>query len=131
MNADLYNIYFNSFSTYLTGRIKPGWGMKMTIYPFAQGAVIVVVMKQGIANTLIKKSSSANLGEALSMTSLFTQEKITPIANKTVGDTQIGVLSLTQYVLLKNNREQSWSVAAAQSDIDEIITKAKAKYGKK
>ena len=105
--------------------------MKMTIYPFAQGAVIVVVMKQGIANTLIKKSSSANLGEALSMTSLFTQEKITPIANKTVGDTQIGVLSLTQYVLLKNNREQSWSVAAAQSDIDEIITKAKAKYGKK
>ena len=104
--------------------------MKMTIYPFMQGAVVVITMKKGMANTLDKKQESANLGGALAKTSLFTSDKIHPIANKSIGNTSYGILSVTQYVMFKNENSSSWDERAAQEDVETIIEKTKAKYGK-
>ena len=130
MNTDLCNPYFNYFTTCFSTRLKAGWGIKMTIYPFKQGAVIVVTMRKGMANALDKKQESSNLGGALSKTSLFSSEKITPIADKSIGNTSYGIISVTQYVMFKNDNEASWSEKAAQEDIDTIIDKTRAKYGK-
>lgn len=130
MNTELFNLYFNYFTTYFSSKLKPGWGLKMTIYPFAYGAVIVVSMKQGVANSLEKKQESSNLGGALTKTSLFTPERIAPIADKTIGDTSVGIISITQYVLFKSDKEPSWNEDAARKDVDAIIAKTRAKYGK-
>lgn len=131
MNSDLFNPYFNYFTSCFSRRLKPGWGIKMTIYPFTQGAVIVVSMKQGIANSLAKKQESTNLGGALSKTGLFAPDKIIPISNKTIGDTSVGINSITRYVLFKSDSESSWNEVAAHNDVETIIEKTRAKYGKK
>ena len=102
----------------------------MTIYPFNQGAVIVVTMKKGVANALDKKQESSNLGGALTKTSLFSPEKIKPIADKTIGNTSYGIISVTQYVMFKNDNGSSWNENAAREDIEIIIDKTKEKYGK-
>ena len=102
----------------------------MTIFPFTYGAVVVITMKKGSANALDKKQESENLGDALSKTSLFTADKIRPIANKSIGSTSYGILSVTQYVMFKNDCESNWSEKAALEDINNIIEKTRAKYGK-
>ena len=130
MNTDLYNPYFNYFTSCFSKRLKAGWGIRMTIYPFNQGAVIVITMKKGVANSLDKKQESRNLGGALTKTSLFSSEKINPIAEKTIGNTSYGIISITQYVMFKSDKSASWSEAAARGDIDNIIEKTRARYGK-
>ena len=130
MNTELCNIYFNYFTTCFSMRLKTGWGIRMTIFPFTHGAVVVITMKKGSANALDKKQESENLGDALSKTSLFTADKIRPIANKSIGSTSYGILSVTQYVMFKNDCESNWSEKAAQEDINNIIEKTRAKYGK-
>lgn len=102
----------------------------MTIFPFERGAVVVVTMKMGTANSLDKKQESSNLGGALIKTSLFPTEKIGPIENKLIGNTSYGIISVTQYVMFKNDNGSSWNENAAKEDIDSIIEKIRAKYGK-
>ena len=130
MNTELFNTYFNYFTTCFSFRLKEGWGIKMTIYPFSQGAVVVVNMKKGVANSLDKKQESSNLGGALTKTALFSSEKINPIADKSIGKTSYGIMSITQYVMFKSDSASSWSEEAAQEDIDNVIEKTRAKYGK-
>ena len=130
MNTELFNLYFNYFTASVSQRLKPGWGMKMSVYPFNQGAVIVVSFKKGMANSLDKKQESDNLGSALTKTSLFPQNKIAPVADKTIGTTVVGVVSLTKYVLFKNDSDERWSETAAERDVISIVDKAREKYGK-
>ncbi len=129
MNSDLYNSYFNFFTTSLSTQLKPGWGIRMTVYPFKQGAVIVINMKMGAANSLEKKQVSDNLGMALAKTTLFSAHKIKPISDKTIGQTMVGINSLTKYVLFKNDKETSWDEKAAQKDVKSVIEKTRAMYG--
>lgn len=130
MNTEYFNSYFNYFSSCFSRRLKPGWGMKMAIFPFTYGAVIIVSMKHGAANTLEKRQESINLGGALSKTTLFSQKQIDPLADKRIGDTSVGIISITRYVIFKNDNESSWNEASAQADVETIIEKTKAKYGK-
>lgn len=130
MNTEYFNLYFNYFTTSFSRKLKPGWGIKMTVYPFTRGAVVVISMKKGVANSLEKKKESINLGGALTMTSLFPAEKIAPLADKTIGETSVGIDSITKYVLFKNDKNCSWGEVAAQNDVEKIMEKTRAKYGK-
>lgn len=130
MNIEYYNNYYNSFTIAFALRLNPDWGLNMEIYPFSHGAVIVVKMKKRIAHSLEINSESTNLGDALKKTSLFKDEKISPIANKVIGKTTIGIYSITRYVIFKNDNESSWSEKSAHDDVDSIIEKIKEKYGK-
>lgn len=128
MDLDRLNSYFNDFVSVLSESLKPGWGMEMKVYPFTAGVVIVINMERGIAHRLIRKGESTSLGDALRKTKLFSEERITPIADKGVGDTVVGIVSTTIYVLFKGNDVSYWEGDAAKKDVDMMISKVKTVY---
>lgn len=125
-----FNSYYNDFVFWLSKSLKPGWGIEMKLFPFVDGAIIVINMKRGIAHNLFKYGQSNNLGDALRKTKLFSDNKIRPIADMGVEKTMYGIFSTTQYVLFKDAMDNSWDEASAQSDVETIISKVKEKYGK-
>lgn len=130
MNADFLNSYYNDFCSSMSKSLKSGWGMLMRTYPFPDGVVITIHMKKGIANILEKRGSSDGLGNALRKTKLFTEERIKPIAGKSIGRTIVGIISTTQYVLFKGSDQSCWNENAAQQDVETIVNKVKEGYGK-
>lgn len=130
MNADTLNSYYNDFVFWMSKSLKSGWGIEMKMYVFPAGAVVAISMQQKAAHHLLRKSDSTSLGEALRKTNLFTEEKIKPIANKSIEKTIVGILSTTKYVLFKNTTEDNWCERAAQEDVENIIKKVKEGYGR-
>lgn len=125
-----FNSYYNDFVFWMSKSLKADWGISMKIYPFSDGAVVVINMERNTAHNLKKKGESRSLGDALRKTNLFPDDKIKPIADKGVEKTMYGIFSTTQYVLFKDVMDSHWDEASAKVDVDTIISKVKEKYGK-
>lgn len=126
-----YINYYNGFINAAVKKVKPQFGIAMAIFPFLEGAVIKIEMKQGALHKIEKKSQSESLCDALVNTSLVSREKCSKIFGKSVGKTIVAVTSPTVYLIIKNSNETEWTASSALHDLERIITLVKERYGKK
>ena len=127
MNSNAYSSYFNGFVTRMTISLKSGWGIQMAVYPFEDGAVIIITLKRNAPHAFEKKKEVKTLGDALTKTTLFQSNKIALLADKEIKETVIGISSLTKYVIFKNDHDCQWTQDAAIHDVKEIIKRVKSK----
>lgn len=128
---DKYNLYYNAFINATADILKPGFGVLLVFYPFANGAVIKCEMKKGQAHNKEQKGESLGLKDALIKTGAFDRNKCENLKDKTVEGTLYSIMAVNQYYMIKDDKTESWEASRAIIDFQNIVRKAKEQYGKK
>ena len=100
--------------------------MKTIIYPYDEGAILVVELAIGKSNTTEFKANSVTLVGAMEKSSLF-EEPERPVS---ISGSKI-VVSNSKIVIIKSSERKHWTAKSAFDDVSKIMDFLKEKkYGR-
>lgn len=127
MEKDIINKYISNFRTFLSPYMKGDVVMKSVIYPYDDGAIMVVELSVGGSSFVKFESNSVTLIGAMSKSNLF-EEPDRPVS---IIGTKI-VVSNSKIVIIKSSNDKMWSAKAAFDDVNNIMNFiSEKKYGRR
>ena len=127
MEKDIINKYIANFRIFLSPYMKRDVCMKSVVYPYNEGAIILVELLVGKTSSDEFKSNSLTLVGAMNKTGLF-EEPDSPVSIK---GTKL-VVSNSKVVIIKSSEKDLWSAKSAYEDVSKIMDFIKEKkYGRR
>lgn len=122
LDKPVINRYLNSFRIAFSRYLKAGVGLQSTVFPFPNGAVIVIEVGFELQAKDLIRSDSASLHDALERTNLFAE-----VPTKTEIPGTFIILHRNKVLLIKNDEPSQWSQAQTSADIDTIFNSIKSR----
>lgn len=115
-DRSIINGYIANFRRILSNFLKQGVGMQSVIYPFSDGAIIVVALGYNLSSKDEYRSISQSINEALEKTNIFDKSnEITSALGTNI------VINRNKVILIKDNDQKQWDNDAASHDVSKII----------
>jgi hypothetical protein len=127
MEKDLIRKYIANFRIFLSPFMKKDVAMKAVVYPYDDGAILLVELAVGKTSSDEFKSGSVTLVGAMNKTGLFEE----PESSLSIKGTRI-VVSNSRVVIIKSSEADLWSAKAAFDDVSKFMDFIKEKkYGRR
>lgn len=116
MERTLINNYLSNFRRLVSPFLKQDVSLKSIVYPFKEGALIIVEFNyEGNGNNDFR-SESADIQEALRRSNLFED----PENAKEVEGTKL-FIQKNKLIALKGSKDSNWNATSAKSDVTGFI----------
>lgn len=120
MKKEIINSYIINFRRLFSPYTKPDVSIKITVYPYTDGAIIIMELNYNSSNNTEFKSESTSMGEAMSKTNLFDEpDEAMPIHTTRIFSQN------NKIIIIKGEEEDLWTNKSAQNDIDIFLTSLK------
>lgn len=120
MKKEIINSYIINFRRLFSPYTKPDVSIKITVYPYTDGAIIIMELNYNSSNNTEFKSESTSMAEAMSKTNLFDE----PNEAMPIHTTKIFSQN-NKIIIIKGGEEDLWTNKSAQNDIDNFLTSLK------
>ena len=120
MKKEIINSYIINFRRLFSPYTKPDVSIKITVYPYSDGAIIIMELNYNSSNNTEFKSESTSMAEAMSKTNLFDE------TNDAMSIHTTRIFSQNnKIIIIKGEEEDLWTNKSAQNDIDNFLTSLK------
>lgn len=120
MKKEIINSYIINFRRLFSPYTKPDVSIKITVYPYPDGAIIIMELNYNSSNNTEFKSESTSMREAMSKTNLFDEpDEAMPIHTTRIFSQN------NKIIIIKGEEEDLWTNKSAQNDIDIFLTSLK------
>jgi hypothetical protein len=116
VEKDTINKYIANFRTFFSPYMKEDVTMKTIIYPYDEGAILVLGLAVGKSNTTEFKANSVTLVGAMEKSNLFEE----PESSVSIRGTKI-IVSRSKIVIIKSSELNLWSAKSAFDDVSKIM----------
>lgn len=116
VEKDVINKYIANFRTFLSPYMKNDVTMKTIIYPYNEGAILVIELALGKSNSTEFKANSVTLVGAMGKSNLFEE----PESSVSIKGTKI-VVSNAKIVIIKSSESELWSAKSSFEDVSKIM----------
>ena len=120
MKKEIINSYIINFRRLFSPYTKPDVSIKITVYPYSDGAIIIMELNYNSSNNTEFKSESTSMAEAMSKTNLFDE----PNDAMSIHTPRIFSQN-NKIIIIKGEEEDLWTNKSAQNDIDNFLTSLK------
>ena len=116
MERTLINNYLSNFRRLVSPFLKQDVSLKSIVYPFKEGALIIVEFNYDGNGNNDFRSESADIQEALRRSNLFED----PENAKEVEGTKL-FIQKNKLIALKGGKDSNWNATSAKSDVSGFI----------
>lgn len=128
MMQQKYIDYFDNFIKDTAGVFRPGVGVIMSVFPFLNGSIIDIELKENEDSKIIQRKTSTDLSEALSRTKIYSDQICFNFKDKVVSGSWPVLINPGRYLIIKSDSETEWRETSALKDFLTIIKKIKEVY---
>lgn len=118
MEKNIIQNYINNFRTSISRFLKENVGLKVMVYSYTDGVVLIFEPGLNIANKDEYKSVSDSINEALMKTNLFKKD-ILDLSISFTGTYRLPIPH--KLIILKDNSEAEWTASKANNDVTSFI----------
>ena len=104
MKKEIINSYIINFRRLFSPYTKPDVSIKITVYPYSDGAIIIMELNYNSSNNTEFKSESTSMAEAMSKTNLFDE----PNDAMSIHTTRIFSQN-NKIIIIKGEEEDLWT----------------------
>lgn len=116
MEKSVINKYIANFRSFFSPYMKNDVTMKTTIYPYDDGAILVIELAIGKSNSTEFKANSITLVGAMAKSNLFEE----PENSVSIKGTKI-IVSKSKIVIIKSSESELWEAKSSFDDVSKIM----------
>lgn len=120
MEKEIINRYLINFRRYFTPYLKTDVSVKNSVFPYVDGAIIIMELGYNSSNNTEYRVTSRTLTEAMERTNLFDD----PASASPIFETKIVTIK-NRIIIMKNDNMTFWSEKAAHTDVNNLMASLK------